>query len=431
MAGTKSMLFGHESHEEVKVQREQGGAARRMLGNLKLLKFNPFPRAPLREMSNPGSTSISREFPPSYTHAGLRKFLIARFPDDFRAIPDINDLAFSNKYGVKCRQSSPTAFLRIGRLNWGHENHIYVQIIGGKNNRIALSEGQSIKTGFSIHRLAEVELIAPFHYLDSHISSDRAKRKLRALACFLFLAAGHIKIVGKYDTLEADLLKACAWIANKGNYPKTQTQSLRFIEEPLIPAAELGLTGDSHSISSHSDDVLETQCASMQVQRTPDHGTMSDEVVTRIKRKHEEIEVEFITLQSELSTLKKRATGCSIFEDTIKRQATEIEKLTKTLKEMTEGNDTLEITISQLQKTNTEVSTENVDLRSEMDQKELELQNSRSRYARSIQEIGKAKMDLENARSMQQKESNLRQNAELKLERYLKAQQHLALEYKR
>lgn len=106
----------------------------------------------------------------------------------------------------------------------------YICIAGGKvMNQIALTYGSN-NLKMRVASTSVVRFDEPFSSLDGDMTSESAMKKLRALGCSLFLAAGHLDGFKEYPDFFLLLRKACAWIKNNGRPP---------IMPPRLPLGEI------------------------------------------------------------------------------------------------------------------------------------------------------------------------------------------------
>jgi hypothetical protein len=92
----------------------------------------------------------------------------------------------------------------------------YICIVGGEAmNQIVLTYG-SANVKINVTTMTDVRFDEPFCKIDGDMTGESAKKKLRALGCSLFLAAGYLEGFEEYSGFFTSLQKACAWIKNDG-----------------------------------------------------------------------------------------------------------------------------------------------------------------------------------------------------------------------
>jgi hypothetical protein len=109
-------------------------------------------------------------------------------------------------------------------------HNAYICISGGAaQNQIALTYGlKNFK--INVTSTTHVRYHEPFSSLDEDMTSESAIKKLRALGCSLFLAAGYLNNFKEYLDFFLFLRKACEWIKNNGQPP---------LRLPRLPLGEI------------------------------------------------------------------------------------------------------------------------------------------------------------------------------------------------
>jgi hypothetical protein len=119
----------------------------------------------------------------------------------------------------------------------------YICIMGLEAmNRIVLTYG-SANVMIKDTSMTGVRFDEPFSRLNEDMLGESAMKKLRALGCSLFLAAGHLRGFKEFSDFFTSLRKACAWIKNDGQ---------PLLTPPRVPLAEMQYNKQRVSVD-HSD----------------------------------------------------------------------------------------------------------------------------------------------------------------------------------
>lgn len=153
--------------------------------------------------------------PKAYTYVELQRFLRGQCAHELDLIPKIDTSSFTSWVASRKRLSlklTVAILLYLGDVESplpDLRDSIFVYVGGDDNNRIGLLSGRTGE-GVPLHETVTVQPAKPFWYLFTHgraIDQDESKR-MRALVCFLFLAAGHLETVGHYSSFLSDLTDA-------------------------------------------------------------------------------------------------------------------------------------------------------------------------------------------------------------------------------
>jgi hypothetical protein len=168
----------------------------------------------------------------------------------------------------------------------------YICITGIKTmNQIVLTYG-SANVMINVPSRTDVRFDEPFSKLKEDVLGESAMKKLRALGCSLFLAAGHLKGFEEYSDFFESLRKACAWIKNDGQPPLTP---------PRVPLVEIQHNKQrvrvDHS-NMEEDDSLQDDDEFIKVQEYEGPTTPSSSIdrsilgsVSQVRLKSPEVEV--------------------------------------------------------------------------------------------------------------------------------------------
>lgn len=167
------------------------------------------------------ATSLPKVVAKSYTYQDLRTFLRDECPYEWDFIPRIDMAAFLSWTGPEEHLPFPPAsgkLLRDGRSDSTVptlSQSVYIYISGEGNNNIAIIG--DIRDGYSVLGKAQiVQASKPFWYLFElgRVYFKHDTSALRALTCFLFLAAGLVETVGHYRNFLDDLRDAITTYAH-------------------------------------------------------------------------------------------------------------------------------------------------------------------------------------------------------------------------
>jgi hypothetical protein len=162
---------------------------------------------------------ISKRKMKSYTYQDLENLLEAECPDEFLLIPNITrTITFFPTTAVPGRLPfDPTCsvHLHFGNIESpipDYCDQVFVHVVGEGNNQIGLVGGED-NTKIDLAQAVLVNPIEPFWYLCSHgrVIDGAEMKRLKALACFLFLASGHVQTVQHYPDFNEDLVDAIVW----------------------------------------------------------------------------------------------------------------------------------------------------------------------------------------------------------------------------
>ena len=203
--------------------------------------------------SDASSTSNVSEQPPPMavtdfpSVADLQELLQEQCPEEHAALPDISSFAFEDWNGSKR--------LRIGTVRTPFDpvrHPVYAFIGGGDNNRTSLTQGSANKC-LPLVDAHVVELDEPFWSIcwNGRLFRDEEKRRLRALLCYLFLMAGHLRPFKRYRDFEKCLVDVCRWVGGAAKACANANQiSPENQQQPQTDLMSLNI----HSLSNESSD---------------------------------------------------------------------------------------------------------------------------------------------------------------------------------
>jgi hypothetical protein len=154
----------------------------------------------------------------SYTYQDLKALLEAECPDEFMLVSSIKDVTFlptttnPSKLPFVPTCGKHLQFGKIGSPILEYRDSVFIYIGSEGNNRISLVCGGE-NTKIELTQAVLIEPTKPFWFLCSHgrvIDAAKMKR-VKALACFLFLAGGHVQTVQHYSDFNEDLVDAIVW----------------------------------------------------------------------------------------------------------------------------------------------------------------------------------------------------------------------------
>jgi hypothetical protein len=162
---------------------------------------------------------LSKRKMKSYGFHDLETLLEAECPDEFQLIPNITrTITFFPTTAVPGRLPFvPTCgtHLHFGNIEspiLENRDSVFIYIGGEGNNRIDLVGGED-NTRIELAQAVLVNPAKPFWYLCSHgrMIDGAEMKRLRALACFFFLAGAHVPSVQHYPEFNEDLIDAIVW----------------------------------------------------------------------------------------------------------------------------------------------------------------------------------------------------------------------------
>ena len=192
-----------------------------------------------------------------YNLVELEEFVQEECMDDTTILPSIDTFTFLVSTGhVLPGDLYPTCNmrLRIGRRKGRRTDasDVFLCLCGGGNNKPSLNVGQTYYD-YNLVNLTRVSLEPQFEALCSRrqVQLEVEKKRLKAYACYLYLAAGYIKTIQSYSGFEYDLRLACAWIGRTEDGPViTPRQKAAIIRRR-------GKVEDVSGESAGSDDTIE------------------------------------------------------------------------------------------------------------------------------------------------------------------------------
>ena len=167
--------------------------------------------------------SQSSEAPSLCPWSDIKQILLSECPDDFNyLLIFLSQLEFDDVKGDMnlSRNFEPyrPKRLRIGtypsekvtvRDRTDTPSIVYLYIV--KDHQVLCTHGSQNRK-LTLSSIKEAQLDRLFSDVHDNLGSTTAKVKLRALTCFFFLAAGHLKTLQGFSEFPQEIQKASQWI---------------------------------------------------------------------------------------------------------------------------------------------------------------------------------------------------------------------------
>jgi hypothetical protein len=177
----------------------------------------------------------------TYTHQVIQAILKAECPLEFAKLPNIDTIAFETWAVPKKRLTvlSSDKRLRFGTVDSpipDVRKSVFIHISGAGSNRVCLTHGDQNEK-FDLEQAYLVAPSKPYWYLCSHgrVFNIPERERMRALTCYLFLAAGHITTIEHYIDFRKDIVDAVTWYGRG-----VEVESSSDPEKGNIPASSNG-----------------------------------------------------------------------------------------------------------------------------------------------------------------------------------------------
>ncbi|KAI4669220.1 uncharacterized protein J4E79_001263 [Alternaria viburni] len=184
-------------------------------------------------------------------------------PKEFEKLPAFDTVKFSHRksFGpivdTHWPQDASEMVLTLGTFDAPSlelKPPVYIYVRGLKNHHIGYFY---VNSDSSVHRvqpsgLRHVDIDEPFCDVGDHsVGEQTVYNRIRAMALYFFLVAGHIEVIENYSHFWMDFSKACGFIANSGVRPKPRAKAQKQEPKTVPVSAATSVPGPEATDLTH------------------------------------------------------------------------------------------------------------------------------------------------------------------------------------